>query len=161
MMLLDRFRGAIADRVTNVVLIEPSRLALERASSIVGCYLTVSNIKGVNKTLDETNEDDLAAPTSNVKVHLFSNILDVEGFDQYSLFSDMFRHRGRHLVLAVGNDRDLHGGSERLQTLYQLMHDEAHRDWLKLHDAEVRAFKTDRGKSAIYCYVDLDVDGSF
>lgn len=161
MMLLDRFRGEIADRVVNVVLIEPSLIALDRATHIVGCYLPDSDINSVNKMLDDTNHEELAGPSSNVKVHLFSNILDVEGFDQYTLFSHMFRHSGRHLVLAVGNDRDQHGGSERLKTLFELMHDEAHHDWLRLRDAEIASFNTDRGRSAMYFYVDLDVDGSF
>ena len=161
MLVLDRFQKAISGRVSSVVLIEPSRLALERATHIVDCYLPGSNITGVNEMLDNINHSDLAAPASNVRMHLFSNILDVEGFDQYTLFSDMFRHSGRHLVLAVGNDRSQHGGSERLRTLFELMHDEAHQDWLSLHDAEIKSFRTDRDRSAIYFYVDVRVDGSF
>lgn len=161
MLLLDRYREDLSGMVANVTLIEPSTVALERALHILTCYLPDVEIRAVNKQLDELDQDDFADSGTNVNMHLFSNILDVDGFDQYTLFSDMFQHAGRHVVLAVGNDRTLHGGSERLEILYELVHDKAHSHWLRLRHSELEYYSTDRGQAAIYFYIDLDVNGSF
>lgn len=160
MLLIERFRKVLSDSVASLILIEPSLVALTRAEHILGCYLPRAEIRTVNKLLDDLDHDDLVSPSHNVKIHLFSNILDVEGFDQYTLFSDMFQFAGQHVVFAVGNDRNQHGGSDRLVTLYELMHDKAHKDWLNIQHSELVSFRTDRNKAAMCFYVELDVDGS-
>lgn len=158
-LLMDRFRETLSCKVDSVILIEPSSVALTRAEHILGCYLPRAEIRTVNKLLDNLDHDDLVSPAHNITIHLFSNILDVEGFDQYTLFSDMFQHAGLHLVIAVGNDRSQQGGSQRLTTLFELMHDTAHRDWLNIQHSELMSFETNGGKAAMFFHVELDVDG--
>ena len=157
MLLLERYGSNLSGRVNKLVLIEPSYVALRRAEKILGCYLPDCNVRPVNKCLDEVSPDDLEADDDDVKLHLFSNVIDVEGFDQYSLLREIFSNKGLHCVLAVGNDRNTHGGSERLEMLFNLLHDDGHRDWLTIHDSKIQRFETDGGKKAIYFHVMVEV----
>lgn len=159
MLFLEQLHQVVSRSVTDVVLIEPSQVALNRAQHILECYLPSARISVVNKSLDDFCHDDLVSPLDNTMVHLFSNILDVEGFDQYTLFSKIFQQRGRHLIYAVGNERTQYGGRERLETLFELIHDTAHADWLRIDCSKIKSFKTDGGKAAMCFYVELDVDG--
>lgn len=45
-----------------------------------------SLIKRVNKCIDNLNSSDFVSSSSNIKIHLFSNILDVEAFDLNKLY---------------------------------------------------------------------------
>lgn len=45
-----------------------------------------SLITTVNKCIDKLNYSDFVSSSRNIKIHLFSNILDVEDFDLYKLY---------------------------------------------------------------------------
>ena len=45
-----------------------------------------SLIQTVNKCIDNLNSSDFVSSYSNIKIHLFSNILDVEDFDLKKLY---------------------------------------------------------------------------
>ena len=62
-----------------VTLVEPSALALENAKLHVSLY-GVEVIKPVQKLLDDVTDDDIRVDAP-ITIHLFSNILDVDGFD--------------------------------------------------------------------------------
>jgi hypothetical protein len=64
----------------NVILIEPSEIALKRASLHAKCFCPEAKIKTVCKYLDEIDKDDILTTVDTIKIHLFSNILDVELF---------------------------------------------------------------------------------
>ena len=85
-MVLNDFLTGKGINVTfkSIILIEPSEIALKRA------YLHVkygpdsfsnAQIIPINKDLNSIDKTDLATSRSNIKVHLFSNILDVPFFD--------------------------------------------------------------------------------
>ena len=67
-----------------ITLIEPSKIALSRGILHIN-HLSLDshniNIKSINKQLQHLNKDDLFTSNENIKLHLFSNILDVTGFD--------------------------------------------------------------------------------
>ena len=81
----------ISPKIESITLVEPSSIALWRGYSFVRQMLqhTFSNnslIQTVNKCIDNLNSSDFVSSYSNIKIHLFSNILDVEDFDLKKLY---------------------------------------------------------------------------
>ncbi|MGB5989507.1 MAG: hypothetical protein WBG43_07195 [Marinifilaceae bacterium] len=66
--------------INKVILIEPSEICLKRAALHVNKILPTSDVITINKTLDNIPVDYIRSNDKNVKVHLFSNILDIETF---------------------------------------------------------------------------------
>ena len=78
--LIDYFRSkGFNELPQQVVLVEPSKPSIENARLHLELY-GVSNMRLVNKLLDDVDDDDVVTDAP-VTIHLFSNILDVEGFD--------------------------------------------------------------------------------
>jgi hypothetical protein len=73
--------------VHQVTLIEPSKIALKRGSLHVKKYELAGNIRTVNKDLDSLVDNDIVSDNTHIKVHLFSNILDIEKFSLKKLIS--------------------------------------------------------------------------
>ncbi|MDX1978155.1 MAG: hypothetical protein SFT94_10835 [Pseudanabaenaceae cyanobacterium bins.68] len=115
----------ITPNVTSITLIEPSSLALERGREfIVRMFsndLEVESILNpINKYIGELEESDLKDRLSsysedNLKLHLFSNILDVEEIDiekLYNLISNSFSGINRIICTSPR-------GSLRLEEFYR------------------------------------------
>lgn len=70
--------------ITKVILIEPSKTALTRGALNVSlsCRSFHQNTKiySINNKLQDISEEDLQTEEENLKIHLFSNILDIEDF---------------------------------------------------------------------------------
>ncbi len=70
--------------IDTITLIEPSEIALSRGILHIN-HLSLNsskiNIKSINKQLQHLNKDDLYTSNKNIKLHIFSNILDVRGFE--------------------------------------------------------------------------------
>ena len=83
-------------------LIEPSKLAGERAENIIRCFYPKIKVNRLQKTLDELSSKDFEK-TNTTKIHLFSNILDVTSFD-LSLFIHFFQQTfsGKNYFYCVG-----------------------------------------------------------
>ena len=73
-------RKRIGYRISCVNLIEPSVPASTRAKEVISCFDDSIKIKTINKVFDDLTEDDFSKSNSH-KIHLFSNILDVDAFD--------------------------------------------------------------------------------
>lgn len=73
-------RKRIDYRISCINLIEPSIPASTRAKEVISCFDYTLKIKTINKVFDDLNEDDFSKSNSH-KIHLFSNILDVDAFD--------------------------------------------------------------------------------
>lgn len=69
------------------VLIEPSEIALKRAALNVKHFNGQCQIETILKTIDAISNEDLNRDSNAIKIHLFSNILDVEGFSMVHLIS--------------------------------------------------------------------------
>jgi hypothetical protein len=99
--------------VVSITLIEPSEVALQRGLSLVRQLFqndtsVDSTVRLVNKYLDDVNPADLASQPDNIKVHLFSNILDVEGVDLrglYQLIVNSFKGCNRIICTSPDNVR--------------------------------------------------------
>ena len=73
--------------INQVVLSEPSKLALERASLHIQKYYSDAKVKTVNKDIDSLDVSDIAPNNNWSNIHFFSNILDIELFDMAYLFN--------------------------------------------------------------------------
>ena len=73
-----------ANAVNCITLIEPSEIAIKRASLHIRKYNFVNPIKTVCKKLDKLTEQDLQNNASTT-IHLFSNILDIDDYNQKHL----------------------------------------------------------------------------
>ena len=115
MVLLDYLKEKGRDcHVDNVILVEPSALALEYAELYVSKKLSSygTKIKIVNKFFSDLKEEDLQMDGDSAVIHLYSNILDVEGIDikDLALWLRSFRQRENYVVCASpyywsGNNR--------------------------------------------------------
>lgn len=70
-----------------ITLIEPSEIALKRASLHIRKFNNSSGIYTINKDLDSLNKDDFSPNEKNTKIQLFSNILDIDFFSMTDLIS--------------------------------------------------------------------------
>ena len=101
--LLDLFnRERKTPKIKKVTLVEPSVPAVTRAKDIIKCICEDVEICVVNKVFDKLTEKDFVS-NNLPKIHLFSNILDVDLFDLpkfISLFQKVFK--GVNHFLCVG-----------------------------------------------------------
>ena len=74
-------------RNAKVNLIEPSEICLKRASLHLSKLDLALKINTINKDLDSLNDNDFDSDIDCMKVHLFSNILDVQFFSLENLLS--------------------------------------------------------------------------
>lgn len=70
-----------SQEVSRVILIEPSELALSRASLLCSRFYPNAEIVTINKGFESLIENDIELSGSIPTIHLFSNILDVESYD--------------------------------------------------------------------------------
>ena len=75
----------INNSIIRITLIEPSEIALKRASLHVRKFSQDSQITTINKDLDSLELNDLKNNNDRTKVHLFSNILDIDMFSMNDL----------------------------------------------------------------------------
>lgn len=66
-------------KVKEIILVEPSEVALSRAMLHSSLFMPKSNIKSICKYLNDLESNDLIFENSEVPViHIFSNVLDIE-----------------------------------------------------------------------------------
>lgn len=88
MMLCEHIeRSCIPLNIERVVLIEPSELALKRATLHIKHYKNDCIVRTVLKDIDSITNNDICTSSNSIKIHLFSNILDVESFGMGHLIS--------------------------------------------------------------------------
>lgn len=101
--LLDFLRAkTIAHNIISVNLIDPSVPATERAKEVFSCYGKNIKVNVVNKAFDDLTEQDFVR-SNHRKLHLFSNILDVDAFD-LAQFTHLFQKSfyGSNYFICVG-----------------------------------------------------------
>jgi hypothetical protein len=113
----------ISLNVSSITLIEPSPFALQRGRSLVQQMFqnnpsTHSVVRLVNKYIDDLTPNDLVSEPDSIKIHLFSNIIDVQTFDLtqlYQLICSSFHGINRVICTSPYNE-----GQQRLETFYNL-----------------------------------------
>lgn len=68
-------------KITKIILIEPSSLALSRAELLCSCFYPNTDIVAVNKSFDYLNDKDIDVSPEVPTLHIFSNILDIESYN--------------------------------------------------------------------------------
>ena len=123
-LFLDHMKGLvaperdIADVVSRVRLYDASRLALRRAREVAALYrLPVSAHEVVLPLIAHP----ATPPGESGRVTILSNILDIEGFDLELLRLQLFVPGGRHLVVAVSNNRNVAGSGARVHAFRALL----------------------------------------
>lgn len=109
--------------VSSITLIEPSAIALQCGCNYVRQMFqndaaVDSAIRKVSKYIDELSVTDLISDSGNIKIHLFSNIIDVEGFDLsqlHQLMISSFQGTNRLICTSPDNLR-----KQRLDAFYHL-----------------------------------------
>jgi tRNA A58 N-methylase Trm61 len=74
-----------AEHINHITLIEPSEIALKRAALHCRKYCSTIRLTTICKKLDDLDEEDFNSQQSNITVHLFSNILDIDDYSQKQL----------------------------------------------------------------------------
>lgn len=88
--------------INKFTLIEPSEIAIKRASLHLRKYTADAQIITINKDLDSLENTDFESDTITTKIHLFSNILDIELFNMknfINLVKDNFK--GENIFICV------------------------------------------------------------
>lgn len=82
-------------RIEKITLIEPSNDAIERGEFHLNFFLQRINqtphIVLIKKLLDDVDYTELATSSNTIKIHLFSNILDVDGIDLKTLYDNIIK----------------------------------------------------------------------
>jgi hypothetical protein len=156
-LLLDNLGRDFIKRIESVVLIEPSAVALDRARAVLGCYCGKSPIVALRKTLDDLSHEELESVEGINNIHLLSNVLDIEGFQHFNLFTKMFQAKGQHSVLAVSHKRNFCGGAGRFRELEKAVSDEKHRAWFSVKASQIKEFTCDDGKPAMSWELQVEV----
>jgi hypothetical protein len=71
--------------IKNLTLIEPSEIALKRASLHIRNFSPATDIHTINKDLDALSNGDFIKNKTHTHIHLFSNILDIDDFSLTAL----------------------------------------------------------------------------
>lgn len=92
----------IGYKIKTINLIDPSVPATKRAEEVLPCFDESIKINTINKVFDDLAEEDFPI-SSTKKMHLFSNILDIDTFD-LAQFTHLFQHlfRGSNTFICVG-----------------------------------------------------------
>ena len=146
LLLHDLGGPAIFADVKQILLIEPSPLALARARAVYEHLAPRSEVRTICKSFDDVKKGQ-AAPGGLETLHLFSNVLDVAGFDAPALLFKALQP-GRNVIVAVSPDRNFDGGTARLVDLKQRIDNPNLRAQLTVVRNELTTFACDNAKKA-------------
>lgn len=157
LFIRERIGSDLFRDVREVILIEPSGPALRRAEAVYGHLCPKSTVRLVGKTFDELNESDFASKELAHTAHIFSNVLDIGGYDHLALLAKGLSP-GRHTIVAVGHDRDYSGGSGYIEKLKAAVEHPSMASQIKLTTSHVERFACgNRGEPAIVWHCEMDV----
>lgn len=82
-ILIDYLRDKDIDTtISNIVLTDPSDIALERGLLHIDVLKDEEyNVRAVNKDIDSVNHSDIKISNSDINLHIFLNILDMDNLD--------------------------------------------------------------------------------
>ena len=92
----------IIHSIDKFTLIEPSEIAIKRASLHLRRFALDEQIITINKDFDSLENDNFQSNENRVKVHLFSNILDIDFFSMPNLINLIKENfKGENLFVCV------------------------------------------------------------
>lgn len=158
LLMADHLGQNLFKQVPEICLVEPSAVALIRAAGVYRCIAPDSAIRCVCKAFDDLCEDDLRHRSPLPTVHIMSNVLDVEGFDHFQLFSKLLC-KGNHTIIAVSHDRDHDGGSARFHSVKEALEAFEKTGEVRISFSDTHQFKCKNPSQsdAILWFLDVDV----
>lgn len=84
MIFIEKYSAAI---INNITFIEPSEIAIRRASLHIEKYNPTISKKTICKKLNDLTEQDVKKSSADITIHLFSNILDIDDYKQNHLIN--------------------------------------------------------------------------
>lgn len=152
LLVNDLTQGRLFGMTRDVLLIEPSALALARSTAVYERIAPAAKVTSVCKRFDDLSENDVPTASSGMSLHLFSNSLDVLGFDPLGLLTKTLR-AGRHTILSVSHDRDFNGGTPRIEGVKSAFENPAMASELTIHRSTLDLFTCDnpsQSKGAVW-----------
>lgn len=90
------------DYVRDFILVEPSRTNLQQCIKYVNAFFNESEISAVCKKDDQLHSDDIN-PESATVIHIFSNVIDLDGFDGENIISLLNEDKSHNnVIVCVG-----------------------------------------------------------
>jgi len=129
--------------IQNILLIEPSKLALSRGILHLDILKEKNyNINVVNKDLDSLEQNDISINNNNSVLHLFSNILDVEFFKLNTNFLKKISNniQSDNYFVCVSPNINLKRNS-RLDIFYKYFDDNFDTDLISTRDTDIGKYK--------------------
>lgn len=159
-ILFDYYGEEFTSSIKKLVLIEPSRVALNRAEAILSCYCCNAEIITINKKIDDVRAYQLGISEEMPVIHIFSNVLDISSFDHIELLDKMFSAEGEHFIFAVSSDRDFQGGSARFTEVCERILDPNYGVWFDVKASNMKKFEH-RNMRAVSWFFNAEVQSGF
>ena len=123
-LFLDKHGKRFAKKLSKITLIEPSNVAIETAGKILDLYSKKFGhqikIRKVRSKIDEINPREIISENNRPKLHLLSNILDVDSFDPVRYFQSLLSISDSQRYFCVSHSRDYCGGNSRFRKVEKL-----------------------------------------
>lgn len=142
LLLNDLTQGRMFGMVQDIILIEPSAAALARAIALYERIAPGATVTAVCKRFDDISESDLPFGPPGETLHVFSNSLDVLGFDPLRLLKKTLRP-APHTIVSVSHDRDFNGGTPRIEGVKAVIEDPFMVPQVTIHQSTLTKFTRD------------------
>lgn len=116
-------------KITSITLVDPSPVALGRGHNfireILGTeFCTTAEIYRINKYLGDLEPSDFVSESNRIKVHLFSNIIDVETVDISKLHELIIKSfRGLNRFICTSPDNEHKHRLDEFYTIFSQSHE--------------------------------------
>ena len=109
------------------------------------------NINTVNKTIDNVEPSEVITNDDTDKIHLFSNILDMDTWNHTKYFQSLLKLGKRQTYFCVSPYRDFDGGEKRFRDIQSLIENsDQNTDLLvKTNGLSIFSFRNDKDAIAL------------
>lgn len=142
LLLNDLTQGRLFGVVQNIILIEPSAVALARAEALYQRIAPSATVATVCKRFDALSESDVPSRHARETLHVFSNSLDVRGFDPLKLLGKTMRP-GAHTIISTSHDRTFNGGTPQIERVRAAFDNQSMPFDLTIQQSTVKNFTCD------------------
>ena len=162
-LFLDRYGKQFGQKISKITLIEASSIAIETAAKILELYSKKLGhqirIKKVLSKIDDVNPSEIIPENNHPKLHLLSNILDVDSFDPVRYFKSLLAIRDSQHYFCMSHSRDYRGGNPRFRKVEMLFNSLSKAGSLKPGgQAELATFNFRPTHEAIVLYLSTNND---
>ena len=161
-LLLDQYGLKLGRHIKKVTLIDASSKALATAEKIMKLYFQrfnkKVNINIVNSAIDDIEPGRVITNDSSEKLHLFSNILDMNTWDHTKYFQSLLKIGIKQTYFCVSPYRDFDGGGDRFRDIRSLFTSTCQHEGHEITTNDLSIFSYRDDKDAIS--LDLEFDNA-